>query len=240
MDKHYSPGDNINQYSIIKIIGEGRYGIAYLVEDLNLNKYVLKQLKNDMVEAKRKKLFYEEELLKKLNDYRFPKFIEKFNYENSQIYVLEYIEGKDFEVILSEEGYEFTKKEIYDIADQLIEIVYTLQNEGIVHRDIRTPNIILGENKKLKLIDFGLSRYIDDKRYVKEIDYWFIADFLIHLYYTSFYKEDILEEKPWFEELTLSKEECLFLKRLMSIEESYKSIDEIKCNLEDIKILEKY
>lgn len=239
MDKHYSPGDNINQYSIIKIIGEGRYGIAYLVEDLNLTKYILKQLKNEMLEASRKKMFYEEEILKTLDDDRFPKFIEKFNYEGSQIYVLEYIDGKDFEVILTEDEHEFTKDEIYDIAEQLVEIITTLQELGIIHRDLRTPNIILDEENKIKLIDFGLSRYIDSKRYVKEVDYWYVADFLIHLYYTSFYEESDLEERPWFEELNISKEESLFLKRLMGIEVSFKSVDEIKSSLRDIRILNK-
>lgn len=239
MEKHYSPGDNINKYSIIKIIGEGRYGIAYLVEDLDFTKYVFKQLKNDILETSRKKLFYEEEILNKLDDNRFPKFIEKFTYEDSQIYVLEYIDGKDFEVILTEDEYEFTKDEIYNIAEQLVEIIGTLQRLGIIHRDLRTPNIILDEDNKIKLIDFGLSRYIDNKRYVKEVDYWYVADFLIHLYYTSFYEESDLEERPWFEELNISKEETLFLKRLMGIEGSYESIDEIKSSIQNIRILDK-
>nr|WP_270941210.1 protein kinase [Romboutsia lituseburensis] len=234
MDKRYNPTDNINQYNILKIIGEGKYGIAYLAQDIDLNKYILKQLKNEMLEVTRKKLFYEEEILKSLDDNRFPKFIEKFNYEDNLIYVLEYIEGKDFEDILYEDEYEFSKEEIYDIAIQLIDIIELLQKNDIIHRDLRTPNIILDRNNKLKLIDFGLARYIDDKKYVKEIDYWYIADFLIHLYYSSSYKESDLDERPWFEELDLNIKECLFLKKLMGIEDCYKSIDEIKKNFKDI------
>lgn len=183
-----------------------------------------------MLEVTSKKLFYEEEILKSLDDNRFPKFIEKFNYEDNLIYVLDYIEGKDFEDILYEDEYEFSKEEIYDIAVQLIDIVELLQKNNIIHRDLRTPNIILDRNNKLKLIDFGLARYIDDKKYVKEIDYWYIADFLIHLYYSSYYKESDLDEMPWFEELDLNEKECLFLKKLMGIEGRYKSIDEIKKN----------
>jgi hypothetical protein len=64
---------------------------------------------------------------------------------------------------------------------------------------------------------------------------WFISDFLIHLYYSSF-KEDVKEEKPWFEELELKPEEVMFFKKLMGIEDSYKSIDEIKDQLEKIKL----
>ncbi|MCR8743940.1 protein kinase domain-containing protein [Romboutsia lituseburensis] len=219
---------------MLKIIGEGKYGIAYLAQGIDLKKYVLKQLKNEILEATRKKLFYEEEILKKLKDNRFPKFIEKFDHESNLIYVLEYIEGKDFEDILNEDEYEFSKEEIYNIAIQLIDIVEILQKNNIIHRDLRTPNIILDKNNKLKLIDFGLARYIDDKKYVKEIDYWYIADFLVHLYYSSCYKESNLGERPWFEELDLNEKECLFLKKLMGIEGFYKSIDEIKKNFKDV------
>lgn len=235
METYYNPGDIINQYSIIKIIGEGRYGIVYLAQDYALNKYVLKQLKSDMIEITRKKLFYEEDILKKLNDVRFPKFVENLNYEDNQIYVLEYLDGKDFEVLLSDEEYKFNRDEIYDIAEQLIDIVDTLQNKGIIHRDLRTPNLLLDPEHKLKLIDFGLSRYIDENKYVKEIDYWYMGDFLIHLYYTSYYKESGLEERPWFEELNISNEECLFLKKLMGIDNSFRSIDEIKSCFQLIK-----
>lgn len=49
MDKHYRPGEKINDYTIIKIIGEGRYGIVYLAQDTDFNKVVIKQLKEDML-----------------------------------------------------------------------------------------------------------------------------------------------------------------------------------------------
>ena len=106
------PGENIKGYTIISIIGEGRYGIVYLCKKDTNKKYVIKQLKKEMMEKSRKKLFYEEEIMKSLDDKKFPKFIEKFNYNNTQYYVIEFIEGKDFYEILSFDGYEFSRNEI--------------------------------------------------------------------------------------------------------------------------------
>ncbi|PRR79603.1 protein kinase family protein [Clostridium vincentii] len=234
MDKYYKIKEIVNGYSILKIIGEGRYGIVYLAINDNHEKCILKQLKKDMLKKTRKKLFYEEQILQSLDNTKFPKFISKFKDKYREGYILEYIEGKVFEDLLAEDEYKFSKDEIYKICSQLLEIVEVLHSNNIVHRDIRLPNVILKENKELALIDFGLARIIDDKRYVKEMDYWFIGDFLIHLYYSSYEETDSVE-RPWYEELDLNLEEKNFLKKLMGIQESYHNIEEIKKQLEKIK-----
>lgn len=236
IDKHHIPGENIMDYTIIKIIGEGRYGIAYLCEKNTNEKYIIKQLKKDSVEKNKEKLFYEEEIMKLLDDKRFPKFIEKFDYDNTKYYVIEFVEGKDFYEILYFDEYEFDRDEIYDIAEEILNIIITLQEKNIVHRDIRTSNVIMNEKKDLILIDFGLARYIDNKRYKEEVDYWYMADFLLHLYYSSYNDEGMeLEDKPWYNELDLNDKELIFLKRLMGIEEPYKNTDEIMTDLIKIK-----
>ncbi len=234
MDRYYEAGEKISGYSVLKIIGEGRYGIAYLGVNNKDEKCVIKQLKKEMLEETRKKLFYEEKILQDLNYPNFPKFISKFKDEDREGYILEYVEGKVIQDLLAREQYEFSKNEIYRICGQLLDLVEILHNNNIVHRDIRPTNVILKENKDIALIDFGLARIIDNKRYVKDVDYWFIGDFLIHLYYSS-YKETDEEDKPWFEELDLNLEEKIFLKKLMNIEESYKSIEEIRKQLDKIK-----
>ncbi|WP_234121419.1 protein kinase family protein [Clostridium hydrogenum] len=234
MDRYYKTGEKINGYSILKIIGEGRYGIAYLASNSKYEKCVIKQLKKRMLHDTREKLFYEEKILKALDSPKFPKFISKFNDGDREGYILEYIDGKVFEDLLTVDKYEFSRDEIYKIGWQLLELVEILHNNGIVHRDIRVPNVILKKNKDIALIDFGLARIINNKRYVKDIDYWFIGDFLIHLYYSS-YKVTDSQDRPWYEELDLNQEEEVFLKKLMNIKGRYRNIEEIKEQLEKIK-----
>ncbi|MCC3868028.1 protein kinase [Terrisporobacter mayombei] len=236
MDKYYTPGEKIKDCTIIKIIGEGRYGITYLCEKNTNEKYLIKQLKKDMMEKSKEKLFYEEEIMKSLDDKKFPKFIDKFDYDDTKFYVIEFVDGKDFYELLSFDEYEFTRNEIYDIAEKILKIIITLQEKNIVHRDIRISNVIMNEKKDLVLIDFGLARYIDKDKYKKEIDYWYMADFLIHLYYSSYDDENLeLENKPWYEELDLTNDELIFLKKLMGIEKLYENTDEIMRDLFIIK-----
>lgn len=234
MDKYYKINDKVKDYSIIKILGEGRYGIVYLAINDKGEKVVIKQLKKKMIKTTRKKLFYEEKILRKLNNPIFPKFIDKFKDKYRQGYILEYIDGVVFEDLIVREGYRFCREDIYDICEKLLDIIEILQKEKVVHRDIRLPNVIVRKNNELALIDFGLARFIDNRDYIEEIDYWYIGDFLLHLYYSSYEGTDE-EEKPWFEELDINDEEKLLLKRLMGLNEEFKSIDEIRIQLQKIR-----
>ena len=235
MDKYYNRGEKVKgKYTIIKEIGEGRYGIVYLAKNDNNEKVIVKQLKKKMLKETRKKLFYEQKILQSLKNPAFPKFIEKFKDRYRQGYILEYFDGKDFEELVVHDRCVFSKEEIYNIADQLLDLIEKLHDRKIVHLDIRIPNVIKRSNKELALIDFGLARYIDGKDHVPQMDYWYIGDFLIHLYYTA-YKNTDDENKSWYEELDLTTEEEIFLKRLMGIEEEYKNIEEIREQLEKIR-----
>lgn len=231
--KYYKKDDKVGGYTIQEILGEGRYGIAYLALDEDKNKYVVKQLKKGLFQKRSKKWIYEELTLKRLHYSYFPKFIARFQDKEKEGYILEYIEGEVFEDIIYIDRHEFSRDEIYDIASQLLDIVEILHNNNMIHGDIRLPNIIQRKSKELALIDFGLARIIDDYN-TEEIDYWYIGDFLIHLYYTS-YKKIGRTEKPWFIELDLNQEERVFLKRLMGIEKTYENIHEIRQQLNKIK-----
>lgn len=236
MDKYFNNGEVLDNYIIEKFLGEGRYGIAYLGVNDKGEKCVIKQLKVDELENTRKKLFYEEKILRNLdNYYGFPKFISRFKDEYKEGYILEYMEGNTFHQILSKTHYEFTKSDIYEIADKLLDLIEELHNENIVHRDIRVTNVIINQNKELFLIDFGLARFIDNKRYTKQIDYWFFSDFLIHLYYSSYVDVDSEEEKPWYDELDLIEEERHFLKKLFGLDGEYNNLEEIRKDLEELK-----
>ncbi len=234
MDKYFKKNSKVQGYTIIKLIGEGRYGIAYLAMNDKGDKCVIKQLKKKMLKETRKKLFYEENILNKLDDPKFPKFISKFKDKYREGYILEYIEGRVFEDLITKDRHVFSKSEIYEIADKLFDLVEVLHNQNIVHRDIRLPNVIIKDNQDLVLIDFGLARYVDNKKCMKQEDYWYIGDFLIHLYYSS-YKPSSNEEKPWYEELDLNEEESIFLKKLMGVEEEYENIEQVREQLEKVK-----
>jgi serine/threonine-protein kinase len=238
MDIYYRKEERVKGYTIKKVLGEGRYGIVYLAVDNYGNNVVIKQLKNNMLQKTRSKLYYERKILRYLDEPNFPKFIGKFKDKYRECYVMEYIDGKTFFELLSKDRYEFSKEEIYEVCEAILNLLEILHSNGIVHRDIRTPNVIIRENNEIALIDFGLARYVDNDLYDETNDYWYLGDFLIHLYYSSFIPDDN-EEKPWYKELDLNSAEKHFLKRLMGIEDEYESLHEIREDLEVLKKINK-
>ena len=234
-------GYSIKGYNIKNQLGEGRYGITYLAQNSSNELVTIKQLKKYMLKKTKIKVKYEPRILKELSSLNcnyFPKYIGKFKDEqNIQGYILEYIHGNTFSEILYKENRVFTKREIYEIALKLLEIVEILESKNIVHKDIRITNVIYTPDKEIKLIDFGLARYIDNKKYKKELDYWYISDFLVHLHYSN-YEDDkkLLKKKvPWYDDLNLSLKERDVLMSLMGINNrKYNSICDIR---NDINII---
>lgn len=228
-DIKLSPGQYFEGFKILKTIGEGKYGICYLIAD-GKNLRILKQLKKKMLHEDPLKAHYEGDILKSLKHEAIPELIRKIENKHFSGYVLEYKQGITLEAAVFEQRHVFTRAEIYNIGKQLINILIYMHGKGVVHRDIRLPNVLLNDNR-IYLVDFGAARWIDNKKYKEGLDFFCLGDLLIHLYYTSFIDKP-KKEKPWFEELVLSSEELLFLKRLMEIESSYESINELEAGFE--------
>lgn len=224
-DKIYRPSEHINGYLIERIIGEGRFGICYQVShDQKL--YILKQLKRGMLKKAGAKTRYEEEILMTLQHENIPQFVKKIEREDFYGYVLEFKVGRNFEDIIDLDKRVFERDEIYKVGSQLVRILMYLHSNGIVHRDIRTPNTLY-DGETVNLVDFGLARWIDNKKYKADMDFAFLGDFLLHLYYTSFQFKGG-KKCSWYDELPLHQKELQFLKRLMGVKQRYKSIHDVE------------
>ena len=229
-DRIFKSSEHINKYSIQETIGEGRFGICYRVS-CDKKSYILKQLKRGMLNKAGAKDKYEEEILMSLQHDSIPQFIEKIMREDFYGYVLEFKEGRTFEDLIDLDNRVFEREEIYRVASQLVGILKYLHSKGIVHRDIRTPNTLY-DGQKVNLVDFGLARWIDHKKYKADMDFAFLGDFLLHLYYTSF---ELTSGKtlPWYDELSLYQHELHFLKKLMGVEQRYQNILEVEAALNE-------
>lgn len=213
------------EYTIEETIGEGRYGICYQVSH-GQKRYIIKQLKRGMLKKTGAKARFEEVILRSLQHESIPRFIAKIELEDFYGYILEFKAGRTFEDIIYLDQHVFTRAEIYSVGSQLVKILKYLHAKGIVHRDIRVPNTLYND-QKVNLLDFGLARWINNEKYWADMDFAFLGDFLLHLYYSSFtFKGG--QKRPWYDELPLQPKELLFLKRLMGVEPRYKSIFEVE------------
>lgn len=110
------------------------------------------------------KLFEREaQVLKNISHPRIPKYRDYFSIDKqvgSGLYwfglVQDYIPGKSLQKLL-EEGKHFTESQVRSLAVQVLRILCFLHelSPSVLHRDIKPSNLILGEDRKIYLVDFG-------------------------------------------------------------------------------------
>jgi serine/threonine-protein kinase len=232
-DIKHSREQYFEKLRILKILGEGKFGTCYLVTD-EKTLFALKLLKKKKYQKNPNKAKFEEDILKTLRHEAIPRFIRKIDDESLIGFVLEYKQGITLETMIFSQGHVFTRNEIYNMVKQLIDILKYLHGEGVVHRDIRLPNILFNDNR-IYLIDFGLARWMDNKNFKPERDFSCLGNVLLQLYYTSF-TDKPKKSRPWYEELSSSSKELTFLKKLMGNEKRYKNISEVEMDFEEMFI----
>ena len=97
-------------------------------------------------------------ILSKLNHHNIVKLYEAFETETNLVLAEEFIGGTSLlDLLKSMPDRRLEEEEARDLFKEMVEAVYFLHSQGIAHRDLKLENVLLDENWKVKLIDFGFS-----------------------------------------------------------------------------------
>jgi dienelactone hydrolase/predicted Ser/Thr protein kinase len=151
-------GKEILHYKIKEELGRGGMGVVYLAEDLNLERRVaIKFLPGHIAgnSKERERFKIEAKASAALNH---PNITTTYAIEESgkdTFIVMELIDGIELKDII--EGPIPTEKTL-SIAIQIAKGLGAAHKKGIVHRDIKSQNIMITEDGKVKIMDFGLAK----------------------------------------------------------------------------------
>ena len=157
-------GQVVDNYKIIEVIGRGGMGVVFKALDLNLEKTVALKMIDPFLardENFLKRFKTEAKALAKLDNHNIVNVYALRETEFGLFMVMEYVQAKTISEWLSEKG-RFSIKETVDIAKQILNAIAHAHKIGVIHRDIKPNNILLGENGEVKVMDFGLAKVVQE------------------------------------------------------------------------------
>jgi len=162
-------GNTISHYKILEKLGEGGMGEVYLAQDTKLKRQIaIKFLPEHLTKDKEnvERFQREAEAAAALNHPNIVTIHDVIEEDNQICIVMEYVDGKSLRDFINE--YKMETDKIIDIITQISEGLSNAHNAGIVHRDIKPENIIIDQDARVKILDFGLAKLKGVSKLTKE------------------------------------------------------------------------
>ncbi len=170
-----------NRYLIGRVLGEGGFGITYIGLDKVLTKRVAVKEFYPAGAAHRASVVSDGVIITRGKEPMYRKGVERFVQEarslaafssedgivdvldtfqanNTAYIVMEYLEGDTLKTLLKTKGV-FDATKLIKLMEPVMKSLSVMHRTGFIHRDISPDNIMLTNNGRLKLMDFGSARY---------------------------------------------------------------------------------
>ena len=149
-------GRTLSHYRVVMKLGQGASGLVYLAEDLVLGRpVVLKRLPPDASESDRARALVEARTIAALNHPNICTLYEYEEADDEQFLVLEVLEGQTLEGLIAQGP--LPLPQVLDLGVQLADALDAAHTHGIVHRDIKPPNVFVTFRGQAKILDFGIA-----------------------------------------------------------------------------------
>jgi len=166
---HLAPGTSllgtiVGSIRIVEILGKGGMGEVYAGFDEKLKRKVaLKALRGEIrLQAQaRGRFIHEAHVLSQLEHPHICRIYDLIEGENQDFLVLELIQGTSLTRAINSD---LARVERFRIARQIAEVLSVTHDKGIVHRDLKPDNVMLTPEKEVKVLDFGLSKFLMDPK----------------------------------------------------------------------------
>ena len=149
------------RYEVLSPLGKGGMGMVYKAQDRMLDEAVaIKVLRSEFAHtAEMAKRFRHEIKLARKVSHRNVCRIYEYGEEQGVRYIsMEFVEGTDLRQLMDERGGWLEVEEACEVALQAAEGLQAIHDVGIIHRDLKTTNIMRDSRGAVRLMDFGIAK----------------------------------------------------------------------------------
>ncbi|MGZ5446258.1 MAG: protein kinase domain-containing protein [Thermoanaerobaculia bacterium] len=157
-------GRSYGHIRVAERIGDGGMGAVYAGFDETLHRRValkVLQAEQRLDPEARGRLMREARSLSSLDHPNICRIHDYIEADDVDLLVLEYIEGRTLRAAVEAGGH--SRAELLRIAIAVAEVLVAAHRKGIIHRDLKPENVMLTRHGQVKVLDFGLARWMDDR-----------------------------------------------------------------------------
>ena len=152
-------GRTVSHYKIIEKLGEGGMGEVYLADDTKLKRQVaIKFLPSRITvnETDKARFLQEAQAAAAINHPNVCVTHEIQDQEERPFIVMEYVKGQTLSEKIASDS--MSIEQVIEYAFQIAEALQVAHDKGIIHRDIKSDNIMVSASNQIKVMDFGLAK----------------------------------------------------------------------------------
>ena len=149
----------LDRYEIVRKVGGGGFGWVYLAQDTAIGEELILKIltpriamDDDMI----KRFVRELKLTRKVTHKNVIRIHDLLSIGDGYAISMEYFDGRDLAHLLHREKSLAPGRGLH-IAGQVAAGLAAAHEEGIMHRDVKPPNVLVGEDDEVKVVDFGLA-----------------------------------------------------------------------------------
>jgi serine/threonine protein kinase len=162
-------GKTLAHYEITGLLGKGGMGEVYRARDTRLDRDVaIKLLPADLAKDPERLSRFEREA-KSVAGLNHPHIVTLYSveHEGDQHYItMELLEGRTLSETIPRDG--MALGQILDVGIATADALASAHRKGITHRDLKPDNIMISDEGRLKVLDFGLAKLQDGTRIAEE------------------------------------------------------------------------
>jgi serine/threonine protein kinase len=156
------------KYVLLDLIGSGSFGLIYQGENVRTNEKVA--IKVEPIKNGTKLLKNEATIYQYLSNKQGIPQVKWYGKDYTNYYMVLNLLGDSLEAIKEQKG-TFSLKTILQIGINILDLLLTIHEAGLIHRDIKPDNFLLSlndSNKKIYIIDFGLCKsYLNNEKHIE-------------------------------------------------------------------------